>query len=69
MERFSRGWNQYYQVLCSEGKDISLPLDLQNGDDVGKISQQGEATIQHVESMFPLWYQQKELLKLLNEER
>ena len=30
---------------------------------------EGEQAVEHVETMFPLWCQQKELLKLLNEER
>ena len=29
----------------------------------------GEHTLQHIETMFPLWFKQKELLKLLTEER
>ena len=38
-------------------------------DEVARSPQQGEATMQHVETMFPLWFRQKELLKLLIDER
>jgi hypothetical protein len=43
---------------------------VQIDDEVARIPQQeGEATTQHVETMFPSWSRQKESLKLLNDER
>jgi hypothetical protein len=48
-----------------------FPLELQAQHEIKGRSALpvGEASLQHLETMFPLWYQQKELLKLLNEER
>jgi hypothetical protein len=58
--------------ICSftaKARTFHFPLDLQNGDEIARILEQGEATIQHVETMFPLWFRQKEILKVLNKER
>ena len=51
-------------------RTFRFPLELQDETVIeGRALPVGEASIQHLETMFPLWYQQKELLKLLNEER
>ena len=42
-----------------------FPLNVQTNDKITRITQQREATIQHVEIMFQLWFRQKELLQLL----
>jgi hypothetical protein len=45
-------------------------LDIQTGDEVARVPpEEGEATIQHVETMFPLWFRPKELLKELTKDR
>jgi hypothetical protein len=51
--------------FAAKARTLHFPLDVQNNDE----HEQGEATIQHVETMFPLWFRQKELLKVLNEDR
>jgi len=52
-------------------RTFRFPLELQAEHEIeGRSLPVGEASLQHIETMFPLWYQQKELLnKLLNEER
>ena len=55
--------------FAAKARTFRFPLDVQTIDEIARIPQQGEATTQHVETMFPLWFQQKELLKLLIEER
>ena len=55
--------------FAAKARTFHFPLDVQTENEVARIPQQGEATIQHVETMFPLWFRQKELLKLLNDER
>jgi hypothetical protein len=52
--------------FAAKARTFHSPLDLKNGDKIARIPEQGEATIQHVETMFPLWLRQKELLKVLN---
>ena len=55
--------------FAAKARTFHFPLDIQHNDEVARIPQQGEATIQHVETMFPLWFRQKELLKALTEDR
>jgi hypothetical protein len=55
--------------FTAKARTFHFPLDVQNSDEVARIPQQGEATIQHVTTMFTLWFQQKELLKVLNDEQ
>ena len=55
--------------FAAKARTFHFPLDVQTDQEIARIPQQGESTIQHVETMFPLWFRQKELLKLLNEER
>ena len=51
-------------------RTFRFPLESQAEHEIkGRSLPVGEASLQHLETMFPLWYQQKELLKLLNEER
>jgi hypothetical protein len=57
--------------FAAKARTFRFPLELQ--EDIHRVTRippaEGEHAIQHVETMFPMWYQQKELLKLLNEER
>jgi hypothetical protein len=55
--------------FAAKARTFRFPLDIQTDEEVARIPQQGEAALQHVETMLPLWVQQKELLKLLNDER
>jgi hypothetical protein len=57
--------------FAAKARTFRFPLEVQEADNaVIRIPpMEGEAAIQHVETMFPLWYQQKELLKLLNDLR
>jgi hypothetical protein len=55
--------------FAAKARTFRFPLDIQTDEEVARIPQQGEAALQHVETMLPLWVRQKELLKLLNEER
>jgi hypothetical protein len=55
--------------FAAKARTFHFPLDVQNSNEIAHVPQQGEATSQHVETMFPLWFRQKELLKSLNEER
>jgi hypothetical protein len=54
--------------FAAKARIFHFPFDVQNSNEVARIPQQGEAMIQHVETMFPLWFQQMELLKVLNDE-
>jgi hypothetical protein len=52
-------------IICSfaaKARTFRFPLDVQETGKVARIPQEGELAIQHVETMFPLWYLQKELL-------
>jgi hypothetical protein len=55
--------------LATKARTFHFPLDIQTDDEVARTPEQGEATIQHVETMFPLWFRQKELLKELTKDR
>jgi HPt (histidine-containing phosphotransfer) domain-containing protein len=44
-------------------------LDVQTGEETARTPEQGKATIQHVETMFPFWFKQKESLKELTKDR
>jgi hypothetical protein len=55
--------------FAAKARTFHFPLDIQTGDEVARIPEQGEATLQHVETMIPLWYRQKELLKELTKDR
>ena len=56
--------------FAAKAKTFRFPLELQ--EDIHSVTRippsEGEGAIRHVETMFPMWYQQKELLKLLNDE-
>jgi hypothetical protein len=51
-------------------KSLAFPneADVQTNDQIARIPQ-GYTTCRDVETMFPLWLRQKELLKILIEER
>ena len=58
-------------IICSfaaKAGTFHFPLDIQTDDEIARIPEQGEATIQHAEMMFPLWFRQKELLKALSKD-
>jgi hypothetical protein len=56
--------------FAAKARTFRFPLELQEDDNVIRIpTGEGEPALQHVETMFPLWFQQKELLKILNNER
>ena len=56
--------------FAAKPQTFHFPLDIQTSDEeIARISEHGEATIQHVETMFPLWFRQKELLKELITDR
>jgi hypothetical protein len=57
--------------IAAKARIFRFPLDIQD-EETGAIripSGEGEAAIQHVETVVPLWFQQKGLLKLLQETR
>jgi hypothetical protein len=51
------------QSFAAKARTFHFPFDIQTGDEVARVPEQGEATLQHVETMIRLWYRQKELLK------
>ena len=54
--------------FAAKARTFNFPLDVQE-ETVRIIGNPGERTIQHVETMFPLWFKQKELLRILIDER
>jgi hypothetical protein len=57
-------------LFAAKAQTFRFPLDTQIKDKVARIPQEGEAALQHIETMFPLWWQQKELLLwLINDEQ
>ena len=55
--------------FAAKARTFHFPLDIQTDNEIARIPEQGEAAIQHVETMFPLWFRQKELLKELTKDR
>jgi hypothetical protein len=55
--------------FAAKSRTFRFPLDIQTDHEVARIPQEGEAAISHIETTFPLWFRQKELLRLLNDER
>jgi hypothetical protein len=55
--------------FAAKARTFHFPLDIQLEDEIARIPQEGEAALQHIETMFPLWWRQKELLRLINDER
>ena len=54
--------------FAAKARTFRFPLDI--SEPVPRIvGNPGEASLQHIETMFPLWFQQKELLRLLTEDR
>ena len=54
--------------FAAKARHFHFPLDV--AEPVPRIiGNPGEATLQHIETTFPLWFQQKELLKYLTEDR
>jgi hypothetical protein len=56
--------------FAAKARTFRFPLEVQEEDNaVVRIApMEGETAIQHVKTMFPLWYQQKDLLKVLNDD-
>jgi hypothetical protein len=55
--------------FAAKARTFRFPLDIQGSHEEARIPQEGEPAIQHLETMFPLWYQQKELLRVTHEEQ
>jgi hypothetical protein len=57
--------------FAAKARTFRFPLEIQDEDTnaVRIPAGEGEAAIQHVETVFPLWFQQKSILKLLQETR
>ena len=54
--------------FAAKARQFHFPLDV--AEPVERIiGSPGEQMLQHIETMFPLWFKQKELLKLLTEDR
>jgi hypothetical protein len=51
--------------FIAKSRDFWLPYILTDVE-VTRIPQEGEAAIRHIEMTFPLWFRQKELLRILN---
>ena len=64
---FAAGTN-VVRSFAAKARQFHFPLDV--AEPVERIIRSpGEQTLQHLETMFPLWFKQKELLKLLTEDR
>jgi hypothetical protein len=55
--------------FAAKARTFRFPLDTQMDGEEVMIPTEGEEALEHLETMFPLWYRQKTLLKTLNEER
>ena len=54
--------------FAAKARHFHFPLDI--AEPVLRIAgSPGEQTLQHIETAFPLWFKQKELLKVLTEDR
>ena len=54
--------------FAAKARHFHFPLDM--AEPVKRlVGSPGEQTLQNIEMMFPLWFKQKKLLKLLTEER
>jgi hypothetical protein len=71
MECKPSGLDGHHKIFRSEGTHIQIPVgDTRQRTNAVRIpTREGETAIQHVETVFPLWFQQKSLLKLLQETR
>ena len=50
-----------------KARTFRFPLDIGEGEvEATRIPKQGEETLEYLEMMFPLWFRQKELLRILN---
>jgi hypothetical protein len=54
--------------FAAKARTFHFPLDVQE-EPPRVIGSAGERTLQHIETVFPLWFQQKEILRLLVMER
>ena len=52
------------RCFAAKARTFHFPLDMQEQQE-RIIGNPGERSLQHLETMFPLWYRQKELLKIL----
>ena len=55
--------------FAAKARTFRFPLDTSMEGVEASIPTEGGATIEHLETMFPLWFRQKTLLKTLNDER
>ena len=68
------GWNagpidgtNVVRSFAAKARHFRFPLDV--AEPVERIiGSPGEASLQHIETMFPLWFQQKEILKFVIED-
>jgi hypothetical protein len=52
--------------FAAKVRTFHFPLDMQNKEHkIARAPKQGEAAIQHVETMFPLWFRQKDYVSPL----
>ena len=55
--------------FAAKARTFPTPLDIKKDGEIARILQQGQDTLEHIEMMFPLWFQQKEMFKVLQDER
>ncbi|CAJ1931163.1 unnamed protein product [Cylindrotheca closterium] len=79
MERNPSRWHRHPMSICSSGMTLQIPTGLCSSGIVNignrkknrTCHQQmtGQNTIEHIKTMFPLFWREKELLKLIREEQ
>jgi len=56
--------------IAAVAQEFPFPIDVAGADPVPRLrTSTGDASLQHMESAFPLLFQQRQLLTVLNEER
>jgi hypothetical protein len=45
--------------FVAKARTFHIPLDVQTEEEIARMQEQGEATIQHDETMCPSWFRQK----------
>ena len=55
--------------FAAKARTFKFPLDTHLDGETSRIPQEGEDALAHIETMFPLWFQQKKLLQVINDER
>ena len=58
------------RAYAAIGREFPFPIDFERDPIVPRETQnQGEQTLNHIDNAFPLWHKQREMLRILNEER